>query len=149
MEKFELKVDINTPYMKVIQFIGVLGLGFFIGSIFFTLKFDGDVDWMNSATGIMCNLFLAFYPEAVKKHTLTIDDKGIFLHNYTFHRGRKNEITWEKINGIGIHKKAIQIRNSIGSTEKIQLPIHTKNQLEELRSYLEKVAQVKEVEYIK
>lgn len=40
MEKFEFRVNLNTPYIKAIRFIGALGLGFFIGAIIFTLKYE-------------------------------------------------------------------------------------------------------------
>lgn len=149
MEKFEYRVDLNTPYIKAIRFVGALGLGFFIGAIIFTLKYEGTVDWINSATGILCSLFFAFFPGAAKKQSLTIDENGIYLQNYTFHWGQKNEITWEKIKGIRVSKNALEIKNSIGSTEKIKLPLHTKNQLEELKSYLKQMTKIKGLEYIK
>lgn len=149
MEKFEFRVDLNTPYIKAIRFIGALGLGFFIGAIIFTLKYEGTIDWMNSATGILCSLSFAFFPGVAKKQSLTIDENGIYLQNYTFHWGQKNEITWEKIKGIRVNKNTLEIKNSIGSTEKIKLPLHTKIQLEELRSYLKQMTEIKGLEYIK
>lgn len=149
MEKFEFKVDVNTPYIKTIRFLGIALFGFFLGAIVFTLKFEGNVDWMNSATGIMIGLVFAFFPGAAKKQSLTIDEKGIYLHHYTFHWGQKKEITWEKVKGIGVHKNVIEIRNSIGASEKIKLPLHTKKQLEELKSYLKQMTKIKELEYIK
>ena len=149
MDKFEFKVDLNTPYIKTIRFIGAFGLGLFIGAIVFTLKFDGAVDWTNSATGIMCTSFFAFFPGALKKQSLTIDENGIHLHNYTFHWGQKKEITWEKIKSIGVQKNKIVIKNSIGSSEKINLPLHTKEQLEELKSYLVQITDYKNLEYSK
>ncbi len=149
MEIFEFKVDLNTPYIKAIRFIGALGLGFFIGAIIFTLKYEDTVDWMNSATGILCSLSFAFFPGVAKKQSLTIDENGIYLQNYTFHWGQKNEITWEKIKGVRVSKNGLEIKNSIGSTEKIKLPLHTKSQLEELRSYLKQMTDIKGLEYIK
>jgi len=149
MEKFEFKVDLNTPYIKAIHFLGAAFFGFFVGVIYFNLKYEGAIDWVNSATGIMCSLFFAFFPGVAKKQSLTIDETGIYLHNYTFHWGQKKEVTWEKVSGVRVHKNAIEIRNSIGATEKISLPLHTKNQLEELRSYLKQMTEIKGLEYIK
>ena len=149
MEKFEFKIDLDTPYIKAIRFLGALMLGFFVGFIAFTFKFEGTFDWMNTATGIMCSLFFAFFPGVAKKQSLTIDETGIRLHNYTFHWGRKKEVTWEKVRGIGVQKNVIEIKNSIGSTEKIKLPLHTKSQLEELKSYLKQITEIKGLDYIK
>lgn len=149
MEKFEFRVNLNTPYIKAIRFIGALGLGFFIGAIIFTLKYEGTVDWMNSAIGILCSMSFAFFPGVAKKQSLTIDENGIYLQNYTFHWGQKNEITWENIKGIRVSKSALEIKNSIGSTEKIKLPLHTNSQLEELKSYLKQMSEIKGLEYIK
>ncbi|MDZ7757155.1 EbsA family protein [Rhodohalobacter sp.] len=149
MDKFEFKVDLNTPYIKTIRFIGTLGLGFVIGAIVFTLKFDEAVDWTNSATVIMCMTFFAFFPGALKKQSLTIDEKGIHLHNYTFHWREKKEITWEKVKSIGVQKNKIVIKNNVGSSEKINLPLHTKEQLEELKSYLMQISDYKNLEYSK
>jgi hypothetical protein len=148
MEKFEFNVDLDTPYIKAIRFIGALGLGFVTGAIFFTLKFDGTVDWMNSATVTMCSLYFAFFPGVAKKPSLTIDETGIYLQNYTFHWGEKSEITWESILGIGVQNSVIEVKNSVGSREKIKLPLHTKSQLEELRSYLKQMTEMKGLEYI-
>lgn len=148
MEKFEFKIDVNTPYIKAIRFLGAAGFGFFIGIIVFTFKFEGTVDWINSATGIICSLLFAFFPGKAKDQSLTIDETGIHLHNYTFHWGQKKEITWEKVKGIGVHKNKIQIKNSIGSTEKIQLPLHTDDQLVELKAYIKQVTEIRELEYI-
>lgn len=77
MEKFEFKVDLNTPYIKAIRFIGVLGLGFFAAAIMFSLKYEGTVNWLNSVTGIMFCMFFAFFPGAAKKQSLTFDENGI------------------------------------------------------------------------
>lgn len=148
MEEFKLKIDLNSPYIKTINFLGAAFFGFFVGIIFFNLKYEGDNDWLNSATGLMCSLFFAFFPGAAKKQSLTINETGIYLQNYTFHWGQKKEITWEKVRGIRIYNNSIEIKNSIGATEKINLPLPTKTQLEDLRSYLKQVAEIKELEYI-
>lgn len=148
MEKFEFKIDVNTPYIKAIRFLGAAMFGLFMGIIAITLKYEGTVDWMNSATGIIGSLLFAFFPGKAKNQSLTIDEKGIHLHNYTFHWGQKKEITWEKVKGIGVNKNKIQIKNSIGSTEKIQLPLHTDEQLEELKAYLKQVTEIRELEYL-
>jgi hypothetical protein len=147
MENFEFKVNDQAPYIKAIRFLGTALLGFFIGAIIFTLKYEGTFEWMN-LTGILLSLFFAFFP-GKNNPSLTIDEKGIHLHNYTFHWGEKNEIMWEKVKGIRVHKNVIEIKNSIGSTEKIKLPLHTKEQLEELRSYLKQMTEVKGLEYLK
>ena len=146
MEKFKFRVDLNTPYMKAINFIGAASFGFIVGTIFLKLRYEGAIDWLNSATGIMCSLFIAFFPDAVKKQSLTIDETGIYLHNYTFHLGQKSEIKWENVSKIGVKSNVIQVINRVGSIEKIKLPIHTKSQLEELKSYLKQMTEIKNLE---
>lgn len=148
MEKFEFKMDLDTPYIKAVRFFGAVLLGYFIAAGIFTFKFEGTIDWINSVTGITLSVFFAFFPGLVKKQSLTIDEAGIHLHNYTFHWGERKEITWEKIREIGVQNNLIEIKNRIGSTEKIKLPLHTKSQLEELRSYLKQMADSKGLEYI-
>lgn len=149
MEKFEFRVDLNTPYIKAIHFLGASFFGFFVGIIYFNLKYEGAIDWLNSATGIMCSLFFAFFPGVAKKQSLTIDETGIYLHNYTFHWGQKSEITWENVRGIGVQNNVIEVINKVGSTEKIKLPLHTKSQLEELKSYLKQMTEIKGLRYTK
>ena len=147
MEKFELIVDVNTRYIKVIRFIGALGLGFILGTTLSTFKYEGFVDWMNAISGLLCSFVLTIFPGVMKKHSLTIDDTGIYLQNYTFHWGQKTEITWEKIHEIGVQKNIIKIKNRMGSIEKINLPIHTKHQLEELKFYVKQMTEIKNLEY--
>ena len=149
MENFEFNVDVNTPYIQAIRFLGAVILGFFIGAIVFIINYGGEVNWMITATGILHSLFFAFFPGAIKNQSLNIDETGIYLHNYTFHWGEKTEITWEEVRGVGVHKHTIEIRNSIGATEKIKLPLHTNHQLEELRSYLLQLTEAKGLEYLK
>ena len=92
MEKFEFKIDLDTPYIKTIHFLGAAGVGFFIAAAIFTFKFERNVDWvywLYSINGLTLCLFFAFFPGAAKKQSLTIDETGIYLHNYTFHWGQK------------------------------------------------------------
>lgn len=149
MEKFEFKIDLDTPYIKALRFLGAALFGFFIGVTVITYKFEGNIDWISTVTGIMLSVFFAFFPGAAKKQSLTIDETGIYLHNYTFHWRQKKEITWEKVKGIRVGKNAIEIKNSIGSTERITLPLHTKSQLKDLESYLGQMSEIKGLEYIK
>jgi hypothetical protein len=149
MEKFEFNVDMNTPYVKIIRFLGAAAFGFMVGGIIVTVKLEGTIDWMISVSGIMCSLFMSVYPEIWKKQSLTIDEEGIYLNNYTFGWDQKKEITWEKVKGVGVKKNAIEFQNSNGIREKISLPVHTESQIEELRAYLKQMTNIKELEYIK
>ena len=60
---------------------------------------------------------------------------------------------WEKIRSIRVTNSwflstaKIKITNTVGTSETIQLPLHTKNQLQELREYLEEAAEFKGVEF--
>lgn len=67
MDPFELKVDTNTIYIKIIRFLGALMLGFFIGAIAFIYKYEGTIDWMNSFTSIVLSLAFAFSQVQLEK----------------------------------------------------------------------------------
>jgi len=146
MEPFELKVDTNTTYIKVIRFLGTLMLGFFIGAISFKYKYEGTIDWMNSFTGIALSFVFAFYPGAASKKTLIINENGIFLKNYSFLRGKK-QYDWSSIKAIEVKKNKIELTKSIGSKAEIKLPIHTEQQIEKLKKYLQQLTNSKEIVY--
>lgn len=147
MKPFELKIDLNTPYIRVIHFLGAAGIGFFIAAVLFTYKFDGQIEWMNTVTGIICCALFAFFPGAAKKQSLTVDEDGIRLQNYTFHWGQKKEISWEQVRKVEVKNSSIHIINGVGSAEKIKLPLYTKKQKEALISYLKEVTLVKGMKY--
>lgn len=148
MEKFELKVDLNTPYIKAIRFFGIFMLGFFIAAIVFKFKHGIIIDWMNALTGILLSIIFAFYPGLAQKKSLTVDEEGIYLNNYTFTWGGKKQYKWSEIKAVEVEKNRIKLKNSIGSTEKIKLPIYTKEQIKNLRTYLKKLTDAKQIEYL-
>ena len=147
MESFELKVDTNSIYIRIIRFLGTLMLGFFIGALLFKYRYEGTVDWMNIATGIMCSTFFAFFPGAAGKQALLINKDGIFLHNYRSLWGGKKSYDWSSIRAVTVKKNRIELKNRIGSTEKIKFPIHTESQAEKLKEYLREVSASREIEY--
>lgn len=67
MEPFELKVNTNMIYIKIIRFVGTLMLGFFIGVISFKYQYGGTNDWMSAFISIVCSLGFAFYLGAAAK----------------------------------------------------------------------------------
>lgn len=146
MEPFELKVNSNTIYIKIIRFIGTLMLGFFIGAVLFKYRYEGTIDWINSFTGVTLSLVFAFYPDTAGKKILIIDDKGICLKNYSFLSGKK-EYDWASVKAIEVKKNRIELTKGIGSTERIQLPIYTDDQMKNLKNYLQQLTSSKEITY--
>lgn len=146
MEPFELKVDTNTVYIKIIRFLGILMLGFFIGATIFIYKYEGTIDWMNSFTGITCSLVFAFFPGAAVNQDLIINEEGIFLNNYSTFWGKK-EYNWSSVKAVEVKKNRIELTKNVGSTAKIKLPIHTEEQIENLKNYLRQITSSKEIVY--
>lgn len=146
MEPFELKVDTNTTYIKIIRFLGTLMLGFFIGAIIFIHKYEGTIDWINSFTGITCSLVFAFFPGAAGIQALIINEEGIFLKNYSTFWGKK-EYNWSSVKAVEVKKNQIKLTKKVGSTAKVKLPIHTEKQIENLKNYLQQVTSAKEIVY--
>lgn len=146
MESFELKVDTNTGYIKIIRFLGTLMLGFFIGVISLKYKYEGTIDWINSFTGIALSFVFAFYPGAASKKVLVVNEDGISLKNYSFLRGKKH-YDWSSIKAVEVKKNRIELTDNIGSTAEIKLPIHTEQQIQNLRKYLLQLTTSKKITY--
>ncbi|NGP89513.1 hypothetical protein [Fodinibius halophilus] len=150
MEPFELTVDTETIYVKIIRFLGTFLMGFFIGSIIMKYQYDNSVDWMNVLIGVGGSATFAFFPGLGRKPKLQISPEGIFLKNYSNYSSPlfgKKKYTWDTITAVNLKKNKIQLTNSIGSTEKIKLPLHTKEQVDNLRNYLKKITQNKDIVY--
>jgi hypothetical protein len=146
MEPFKLNVDTNTVYIRIIRFIGTLMLGFFIGAIVFVYKYEGVIDWINAFTGIACSLAFAFFPGTAGNQALIINDEGIFLKNYSTIWG-KREYNWSSVKAVEVKKNRIELTKDVGSTDKIKLPVHTENQIERLKKYLQQLCRAKEIAY--
>ncbi|MFA5670454.1 MAG: hypothetical protein WC967_14535 [Balneolaceae bacterium] len=148
MEKFEFRVDVNTPYMKAIRFIGPLAMGFIIGVNIINYKNGIGINWMSALTGIALGFVFFFFPDKAKKKYLIIDEGGINVHNYKAHWGDHREIKWDNIKSVRIDRNIIHYKNNIGSSDKIPLPFHTKKQVVNLKNYLKELAAVKGIEYL-
>ncbi|PKD45171.1 EbsA family protein [Rhodohalobacter barkolensis] len=146
MEPFELKVDTNTIYIKIIRFFGVLMLGFFIGAISFIYKYEGTIDWMNSFTSIVLSLAFAFFPGVAGKKALVLNEDGIFLKNYGWIWGEK-EYNWSTVKAVEVKKDRIELTRIVGSTDKIKFPIHTREQIENLKKYLQQLSSSKDIAF--
>ena len=94
------------------------------------------------------SILFGFFPGFAKLPELYFTEKGIYLKNYAFHWGERKEITWDKISSIRVDRTQLSIKNTIGSSEKIKLPLHTKEQIKNLKSYLKEITSKKEVEYL-
>lgn len=149
MEPFELTVDTDTIYIKIIRFLGCVLLGFFIGVISLKYHYEGTIDWLNSFTGITLSLVFAFYPGVAKRQTLIVNGDGILLKNYPFYWGRVKEYNWSSVKAIEVKKHRIELTKNIGSTSRIKLPMHTKGQVNSLKEYLGQFTADKEIAYKK
>jgi len=148
MEQFEFKVDTSTIYIKTLNALGFILFGFTIGITTFVYKTGEPIDWMNTFMSTIVSFGFAFFPGFAKMPELYFNEKGIYLKNYSFHWGEKKEIEWDKISSIRVDRNQLSIKNAIGSSEKIKLPIHTKEQIKDLKSYLQEITSQKEVEYL-
>ncbi|MCG8372358.1 MAG: hypothetical protein MI700_02440 [Balneolales bacterium] len=155
MKEFKLEIDTNTVYVKAFRFLGAFLLGLSVGLMFMAFKSGAEIDWFLTVIIILpVSLALAFFPfPNAKKRSLTINENGIFTEGYAFHYQERNKMHWEKIRSIRVTNSwflstaKIKITNTVGTSETIQLPLHTKNQLQELREYLEEAAEFKGVEF--
>lgn len=144
MEPFELQVDTNTTFIKIIRFLGTLALGFFIGVLAIKYRYGSTIDWTNALIGIVCSLAFVFFPGAAKKRSLKISEDGI-SHNSFW--GKPKQYDWSKIKAVEVKKNSIELTKNIGSTERINLPIHTETQMENLKNYLRQLTNSKEIAY--
>ena len=154
MQEFKLQIDTDTIYIRVIRFIGSFGLGFFTALILSDFKQGNEIEWMPLIGGIGGCIAFAFYPGLMaKKQALVINKHGIHTVGYAYHFQERNKMSWDKIRSIQFVEPSfltsgkLSIINSIGSTENISFPPHTKNQLHELKEQLATFASEKEIEF--
>ncbi|MEO9884760.1 MAG: hypothetical protein ABJR05_13465 [Balneola sp.] len=148
MEQFEFKIDTSTIWMKAIHALGFILLGYTIGVTLFVYKSGEPIDWMSTFILTVNSLVFAFFPGFAKLPELYFNETGIYLKNYAFHWGERKEISWDKISSIHVDRHQLSIKNNIGSSEKIKLPLHTKEQIKNLKSYLQEITSQKEIEYL-
>ena len=149
MKEFKLETDINTIQFKTIIFLGILLFGFSIWSIFNGVT-TGDLAWINSFTGLIIGAALVFVFSFgnLRKQSLVIDEKGFHANNYKLNLGGKEKIEWGKISTISLNRNKIVVKNSIGSTERMSLPmLHTKQQVLKLKEYLKEIAETRDIEF--
>jgi hypothetical protein len=121
-------------------------LGFFIGAISFKYQYEGTIDWMNAFIGILCSLAFAFFPGAAGKQALIINEKGIFLENYSSFWGKK-EYNWSTVKAVEVKGNRVELTKKVGSTEKIKLPLHTDKQIKNLKKYLQELSRSKDIAF--
>jgi hypothetical protein len=150
MKEYTLEPDTNTIYFRTLSGLGFIIIGLSIGWTSFEIKHDMPVDWFNSIS-LLCYGILFGYglPTISKRQSITINKDRIYTKGYTFHFGQKSSVDWDSIRSIRFVKGSflgtsrIEIKNQIGSTEKISLPIHTKSQIIELKEYLAELSKHK------
>lgn len=150
MQEFKLQIDTNTISIRAIRFIGSFVLGFFAALIFSDFKQGNEIDWMPLIGGIGGCIAFAFYPGLMaKKQALVINKHGIQTVGYAYHFQERNKMSWDKIRSIQFVEPTfltsgkLSIINTVGSTENISFPLHTKNQLQEFKEHLATFASAK------
>ncbi len=140
--------------MKVIRFLGTFGAGFILGGHFISVKNGNAFDWMTFLGGFPASLLMAFLPDILAKNqTLILNENGIFSKGQSSTSIYSQKITWDKIRSVKIKKGDwvingyLDITNTIGSNERIPIPLHTKAQIQELHDYLSEIATSKNVTY--
>lgn len=155
MKEFKLETDTNTVYIKVIRFIGVFGMGIFVGATLIELKNDLPIEWLSLLSGFLPALALSMFSGFGKNQSIIVNEDGIFTKSYAFLHEEQTNIKWDKIRSIHIDNghifspSKILIKKNIGSTEKIPIPIYTKEQIQGLKEYLKEVTEFRKIEYIR
>lgn len=147
MEIFEVKVNLQTSLMKGIRFLGPFFIGFFVCNIILTLHYEGNLDWSIVISGIVYVLSVIFISRDFKQ-SITIDKNGILLHHYSFLPMTKKGIEWKQVKSISIIRNKFFIKNRIGSTIKIRLPLQTKKEISEVKTFLKGLSKVTGVKYV-
>lgn len=148
MKEFKLEIDTNTIYIKVLRFLGSVGLGIVLSFIFFSLKHGMEINWISQFSLFLSSLFFTLFPGLRNRSFLTINDLGIFTHpiNKTYWTGQY-EFYWDKITSIELEKNHVKIKQVKKSVDRIRLPYYTKNQWNELKSFLKEATEFKQVEF--
>lgn len=148
MKEFKLEIDTNTIYVKTFRFLGSVGLGFVISGIFFSLKHGTDINWMSFFGLFGTSLFFTLFPGLKNRNFLTVNELGIFTHpiNKAYWTGQY-EFYWDKITSIELEKNHVKIKQVKKSVDRIRLPYYTKNQWNELKSFLKEATEFKQVEF--
>ncbi len=149
MEEFKLEANINTIQFKAITFLGLLLLGLIIWLTFSGLN-SSEPSGINAVTGLLSGFALIFALSFgnLRRQSLVINDQGFHARNYRLNLGGKEKIKWEKISGITLIKNKIVVKYSIGTTERMSLPmLHTKQQILQLKEYLQEAAKFKNLEF--
>ena len=138
MTRITVKTDVNTLWIKAIRYTGTLFLGAFLGIIFYKLKNDLPVEWINFLGGSLSSLFLSVFPGFGSKHHVTVNDSGIFTSSSNQpETGYKSEYPWEKIRSAELDRNRLLITTTAGNTERVRLPIFTKTLWSELEAVLD------------
>lgn len=153
MKEFKLEFDFNTLPVLGIRYIGTLMLGILIGMSILQVMNADPVNWISLFGGASAAFMFSVFPGKIKSYSITMNEDGIFTNNYR-NLFESQQIDWDKVRSIQIKKSTffssgyIHITKTIGSTEKIFLPMHSKQQFEEFVDFTKQLVQEKEIEYI-
>lgn len=148
MKQFEFKVDTSTMYIKALNILGYLLLGFTIGIIIYKLKLGESINWVPTVQSIIFGLLFAFFPGFTKFPSFKINDQGIILNGYNFRSLGIKTISWDNISSIKVNKNHLSIKKTVGSKEKVNLPLYTKDQVKDLKAYLKEISFQNDVDYL-
>jgi len=148
MEKFKLKTDLGLTLTNATRLLGTVFFGFFLGTIFTIYNLGGQLEWTTLLPAILCSLALALFPGVRRNECLTLDEDGIIFFNYHLFGGTENKIVWDKINAIRVHTNTIEVKDDLGSSMHMRLPIHTKKKRDQLKHYLKQLTNNRSLEYL-
>ncbi|TVQ65868.1 MAG: hypothetical protein EA360_07985 [Balneolaceae bacterium] len=145
MNDYVIRENPDRPLLKFFRFIGIFYLGFFSGAVTTVYLLQERIEWTSV---ILIFLALAFWGSRTRSiKSVKISEKGITFTNYLPFGGKSKTFAWDTIREVTLQKKVIELRNNAGSTEKLKLPYHSKQQGEELREILENLSKENAFQY--
>lgn len=148
MRPFEFKVDTSTPLMEVIHAGTFLVMIFSLGTVVYAALREEPFEWGISLLIVAGSLVFGLRPYVSSQYYLILNEEGVYQHNNFFQMRHNRLIPWDWIKSIKVQKHALSITYHIGATERVKMPIHTSQQVRDLKAYLKQLTQLKEVEYL-
>ena len=148
MKQFDFEKDYSTIYMKSLNILGYLLLGFAIGIITYKFKLGEPINWMHIAPLFIFGLVFTLFPLFSKLPTFKVNDQGFFFKNHKVHKLERKTISWDKVSSIQVKKDHLSIEKTAGPKEEINLPNYSKKQVNDLKSYLKEISFQKDVNYL-
>lgn len=141
MDYLELRDNPNRPILKFFRSFFLLYLGFVSGVAVTIYLTEGRIEWTSAFLIFLALVFAGSRTLTIKSVTFT--DHGIRFTNYLPFGGKSKTFQWDQMREVTLRKRVIEINNSVGSTEKVKLPHHTKEKGKQLHAILEQLSSEK------